>query len=171
MNKSGFSLIELIIVIAILALFSSGVMIWFFGYQREAELGAAAKTIVNTLRDAQSRSINGQDFKSWGVYFDNLNNKFVLFRNDGGGFASSAMKEENYLSSFVKIGNICLPEATRGVCLNGGGKEIIFNLPKGDTSQYGTFGGNTTAIRIELANSGNIFKDIIVTPLGKIDWQ
>jgi len=171
MNKKGFSLIELLMVIAILAILSSGVVIWFLGYQREAELGSTAKTIVNTLRDAQSRSINGKDFKSWGVYFDNLNNKFVLFRNDGGGFAGATVKEENYLSSFVKISTICQTEAARGVCLNGDGKEIIFNLPKGDTGQYGTFNGNNTAIRIELASSGDVFKDIIVTPLGKINWQ
>lgn len=125
------------------------------GYQRQADLDSTAKMAVDALRDAQSRSASGKDFKRWGVYFDSAGNKFVLFRDDGTGYGGATIKEENFLSSFARIGNISI---------NGGGQEIIFNNPNGDTSQYGT-------IRIEQANNSANFKDIIVTSLGKIDRQ
>lgn len=179
MNKNGFSLIELMLVMAILAILSSGVAIWFFGYQRQVEIDSVSKMIVDTLRDAQSRSISGKDFKPWGVCFDAIDNKFILFRNDcnnngamdngetgvdcgGGGCFDCdskcngvAVKEENYLSSFVKIGN---------VSLFGGGNKIIFNNLGGGAAQYGT-------VRIEQSNNSSGFKDIIITELGKIDKQ
>ncbi|MDP3057807.1 MAG: type II secretion system protein [bacterium] len=179
MNNRGFSLLELIIVMAILAILSSGAVIWFFGYQGQAEVDSTSKMIVDTLRDAQSRSISGKDFKAWGVCFSAQENKFVLFRNDcnsngamdngetgvdcGGGECFDcdlkcngvAVKEDNYLASFVKIGN---------VSLLGGGNKIIFNNRGSGAAQYGT-------VRIEQTNSSASFKDIIVTSQGKIDRQ
>lgn len=171
MNKfdinSGFSLIELLIVMAIVAIFASGAVIWLIGYQRQAELDSAAKNIINTLRDAQARSTSGKDFKPWGVYFDAAGNKYVLFRNEGGGYGGTGgqvvtAKEENYLSSFVKIG---------AITLTGGGNEIIFNKSLGDTGQYGSANGNNTAVRIEQNGASSNYKNIIITPLGKIEEQ
>lgn len=155
MNNRGFSLIELLLIMAILAILSSGAAIWFFGYQRQVEVNSVSKMIVDTLRDAQSRSISGKDFAKWGVYFDAMGNRFILFRDDGTGYSGAAVKEENYLSSFVKIGNVSLA---------GGGNEIIFNNPGGGTAQYGT-------VRIEQSNDSASFKNVIVTSLGKIDRQ
>jgi prepilin-type N-terminal cleavage/methylation domain-containing protein len=161
-NTRGFSFIELLLSVAILAILSSGVIIWFVEYQRQSELDSAAKTIVDAARDAQSRSMSGKDFKNWGVYFDLAGNKFILFRDEDGGYATATAKEENYLSGFVKIGS---------VTLNGGGSETVFNKPKGDTSQYGTANGNSTAVRLEQANNSNNYKNIIITSLGRIDIQ
>lgn len=162
MNFRGFSLIELMITIAIIAIFASGAVIWFLGYQRQAELDSTAKNIVNTLRDAQARSVSGKDFKSWGVYFDMAGNKYALFRNEGGGYATAAVKEESYLSSYVKIS---------AVTLNGGGNEVIFNKSTGDTAQFGLANGNNTAVKIEQNGTGSSYKNIIASPLGKIDSQ
>lgn len=161
-NSKGFSFIELLLSVAILAILSTSVIIWFMGYQRQSELDSAVKTMVDALRDAQSRSMSGNDFKKWGVYFDSAGNKFILFRDEGGGYATATVKEENYLSSFVKISS---------VTLNGGGNEAIFNKLKGDTSQYGTANGNSTAIKLEQINSSSNYKNIIITPLGRIDIQ
>lgn len=165
-NTSGFSLIEIMITIAIIAIFAAGAMLWFFGYQRQAELDSAVKNIINTLRDAQARSVSGKDFKSWGVYFDAAGNKYVLFRNEGGGYATATVKDENYLSSFVKINMLC---PIKGVCLNGGGSEVIFGKSAGNTAQYGNYDINNTAIRLEQSSMSGNYKDIIITSLGKID--
>lgn len=178
-NCKGFSLLELILVMAILAILSSGAVIWFLGYQRQAEVNSSSKMIVDALRDAQSRSMNGKDFKPWGVCFDAIDNKFVLFRNDcnsngvqdngeigvdcGGGECFDcdlkcngvAVKEENHLSSFIKIGDLSL---------FGGGNKIVFDNIKGSTAQYGT-------VRIEQINDSSGFKNIVITGLGKIDRQ
>lgn len=162
MNFRGFSLIELLITIAIIAVLATGAAIWFFGYQRQAELDSAAKNIINTLREAQARSVSGKDFKAWGVCFDMNNNKFILFRDDGAGCAGAIVKEENYLSSLVKIS---------AITLDGGGSEIIFNRLNGSPFHYGNFGGNNTAIRLELIGASGVYKDIIVALPGRIDSQ
>ncbi len=162
----GFSLIEIMITIAIVALFAAGSVIWLFGYQRQTELDSAVKNMVNTLRDAQARSMSGKDFKAWGVYFDAAGNKYALFRNEGGGYAAATVKEENYLPSFVKINMLC---PIKGVCLNGGGSEVIFNRSTGNTAQYGNYDINSTAIRLEQSGANGNYKDILITPLGKID--
>lgn len=175
----GFSLIELLLVIAILAILSSGVVIWFLGYQRQAEVDSASRSIVETMRNAQARTVSGKDFKNWGVCFSETENKFALFRQDcnkngimdngetgidcGGGGCfdcdlkcnGALVKEENYLSSFVKIGSITL---------NAGGNQLIFNKPNGDTVQYGT-------IRISEKINANNYKDITISPAGKVDSQ
>ncbi|MDF1498117.1 MAG: prepilin-type N-terminal cleavage/methylation domain-containing protein [Patescibacteria group bacterium] len=147
----GFSLIEIIITISILALMSSGTYIWFASYQRQAELDSGAKTIVTSLRDAQSRSISGNDFKEWGIFFDDTNNKFILFRDEGSGYAGASIKEENYLSSFIIFDSTSLA---------GGCNEIIFKKPKGNTNQ-------TCSIKITDTN-GNSFRNISVSSLGLI---
>lgn len=156
-KENGLTLIEIILSLTILAILSSMAFVWFLGYYRQTELDSSAKSMVNILRNAQSNSMSGKDSKNWGVYFDDMNNKLVLFRDEGSGYGDGsgiAVKEENYLSSLIIISSISL---------NGGGKEIIFNSPRGETLQYGI-------IKIEdLKNSS--FKNITVTQLGLISGQ
>lgn len=156
-EENGLTFIEIILSLTILAILSSTAFVWFLDYYRQTELDSSAKSIVNILRKAQSNSTSGKDFKNWGAYFDDANNKLVLFRDEGSGYGNGggiAVKEENYLSSLITISSISL---------NGGGKEIIFNGPRGETLQYGI-------VRIEDSQNGN-FKDITITQLGLIGSQ
>ncbi len=151
-NSRGLSLVEIIFSIAILAVLAITSIIWFMNYQRQTELNSASKTVMDILRDAQFRSISGKDFKKWGVYFDASGEKIVLFCDEGSGYDSAVVKEENYLSGFVKITN---------VSLNGEGKEILFDKIRGETSQYGT-------IKIESGVNSNDSIIITVARLGLI---
>lgn len=158
LNNRGITLIEIILSIAILSVLLSGIFIWFLGYHRKAELDSNSKIIISVLRQAQSNSKSGKDSKEWGVRFDSSNNRFIFFRDEGSGYGNGSgiiVKEESYLSSFVKISDISL---------NGGGDEIIFNKPKGETVQYGT-------IRIEDTNTSGNYLDIIVSSVGLISSQ
>lgn len=148
----GFSLIEIMLSITVLAVLSAFSFVWFTNYQRQTETNSTSKTVVDILRDAQSRSISGRDFKKWGVYFDVSGERIVLFRDEGGGYAGAVVKEENYLSGFAKISD---------VSLNGGGREIIFDKARGETSQYG-------AIKIESKQDANMLATITITRLGLI---
>lgn len=156
-KENGLAFIEIILSLAILAILSSTAFVWFLNYYRQTELDSSAKSMVNIIRKAQSNSTSGKDSKNWGVYFDDANNKLVLFRDEGSGYGDGGgivVKEENYLSSLVIISSISL---------NGDGKEIIFNSPKGETLRYGT-------IKIEDPKNGS-FKNITVTRLGLISVQ
>ena len=152
-NKKGFSLIEIIISISILAIMSSSAFIWFVNYQRQTELDSASKIITSALRDAQSRSISGRDNKKWGVLFDRGNNKFILFRDEGSGYATAIVKEENYLSQFTEIDESSLAE---------GCDEIIFINSKGNTAK-------NCVIKIVDSSNANNFRNISITSVGLID--
>lgn len=148
---SGFSLIEILLTLSILAIISASIFIWFSNYQRQAEMESASKMIVNSLRDARSRSICGKDFMRWGIFFDGANNKFILFRDEGG-YAGATVKEENYLSNYVKFD---------GSSLLGGCNEIIFEKINGATAQ------NCIIKIIDKSDSAN-FIDITITDSGLI---
>ena len=162
-KRSGFTLIELLLAMAILVILSSAAISSLFGYQSKSDLDYSTKTIVDSLRLAQSRSVSGKDFKRWGVYFDDINGKFVIFaeKNEGQGYATAETKEESSLPASLKIDTISL---------NGEGKEIIFNRYQGDTGQYGTYNADNVAIIIKSDSSGNK-NNIIVTPIGRIDSE
>ncbi len=161
-NQSGFSLIEILLVMAILAILSSGAFMWLGGYRNATEVDSASKSIVSALRTAQSFAVSGKDSKNWGVYFDAAGNKFTLFRDEGDGFDGTgpnlvAEKEENFLSSFIKIKSISLAG-------NGISKGAIFSKTKGETAQNGT-------ILIEGTNESNICKKIQIDPSGLVSMQ
>jgi prepilin-type N-terminal cleavage/methylation domain-containing protein len=148
---SGFSLIEILLVISILAIISTSIFMWFSTYQRQTETESASKMIISSLRDAQSRSTSGKDFMKWGVFFDDTSNKFILFRDEGG-YAGASLKEETYLSKYVEFDSDSLM---------GGCNEIIFEKIHGETSQ------NCTIKIVDKSSNAN-FIDITITSSGLI---
>lgn len=158
-KKHGFSLIEIMLSIAIIAVLAVGVSMMLNNYKRSIELDYESKSVVSIIRKAQTYSATGKDEKRWGVYFAS-NNKIILFRDEGGGYATAIYKEEYPLSSSVVIGS---------VSLNGGGNEIIFNGQDGSTAQYGNANGNSTAITLQDSQNSTILVNIIVTELGNTE--
>lgn len=134
-------------VIAILAIIAAGASLEMTGSKRAADLDSSANTIESMLRGAQSKALGGRDSKNWGVSFDSLNNKLVLFSEDG---ISKTTIEENYLSSLVKINESSM---------QGGCNEIIFTKPRGETIRDCT-------IRIEDSQNPGLFSDISIRTTG-----
>lgn len=147
---SGFSLIEILLVISTLAILSTSTFIWFAGYQRQTEVSSAAKKIISSLRDAQSRSISGKDFKKWGVLFEDTNNKFILFSDNEG---VMEITEEFFLSSFITL------ESN----FTAGCDKIIFEKNKGSTTQ-------DCLIRVSDAGNETSFIEITITSFGLISF-
>ncbi len=70
-NLGGFTLLELLIVVAISSVLS-GVGITYYANQRRTKtLETAAQNITGYLRYAQHKSIAQQEGKQWGVHFEN----------------------------------------------------------------------------------------------------
>lgn len=178
----GFSLLELLIVIAVLAILAVAASGSYFGFLRKGELDTAAQQVVAKLREAQGRSQASVDGYAWGVHFDDTNqgtnaNRFVLFRGTcsvttstvchldtecpGGETCQNVQEEVNTLPSNVEI-------PSGGITLNGGGVDVIFSKLTGKTSKDGT-GASDEAIKVQSKGNASQFRWVTVTPLGKID--
>jgi prepilin-type N-terminal cleavage/methylation domain-containing protein len=84
-STKGFTLIEMVVVIAIISfLFAIGIGA-LAGTRDQAKVSAAAEEILSALRDAQNRSVAvqkgdlGDSTKVWGVKVDNTTNQVSLF--------------------------------------------------------------------------------------------
>jgi len=123
--KSGFTVVEFILVvtlIGILALIAAPYGSRFIG---QNELDQRTVEAVDTLRRAQSSSMNGRGGDSWGVHFST--DSFALF------------KGESYNPSDPDNETVELPSriSVSTISLNGGGNDVIFARIFGDTTNYG----------------------------------
>lgn len=147
MTSRGFSLIELLLSIAILAVFVSIVSMSLGGYKKSADLNSSSRIIESLLRSAQSKALSGKESKSWGISFDDTNGKITSLSDDG---TTKLSVEENYLPRTVKFNS---------GSLSGGCNEIIFLRPTGYTIRDCT-------VRIEDATDAGMFKDISIRTSG-----
>jgi len=78
----GFTLVELLIVLGVLAIVSALAIPFIQSFQISSDLYTFSDTIVKTLRRAQSQAIAGQQNSDWGVYFDTGASRFILFKGN-----------------------------------------------------------------------------------------
>ncbi len=140
--SKGFTILELIISITIIALLSAGVGIELVAYQRAVALEGTAKDIVNTLRLARTKAIAGEDGNSpadgrgdsWGVRFSN-GTRQTYAEFFGTAFNSANVTATTTLSSAAVFTN---PSASTN-------KDIIFTK----------ITGTTTPTTITISNTGS----------------
>jgi len=65
----GFSLLEFLIVIGIIAVLALGGTVTYRGVFLERQLDGATQKTVAVLKNAQSRAISGENNSNWGVHF------------------------------------------------------------------------------------------------------
>jgi len=125
----GFSLVELIVVIAILFALGAVAIATFFLLQKNVDLNDNTEEVISILKVAQSQTLASQGDSQYGVYFDNAvwPNRYVLFK--GADFASRDVSSDKvYL----------LPDTVEFYDVNlNGGSEIIFNKLIGSTDNWG----------------------------------
>jgi prepilin-type N-terminal cleavage/methylation domain-containing protein len=83
-RKDGFTIIEIIIVIAIIATISAIMFVTLLGKKGGTDLTTTASQIGAILREAESRSMAQTQGAAWGVYFGNPTNTapfYALFYN------------------------------------------------------------------------------------------
>lgn len=69
MNK-GFTLIEIVLVIAIMAILSSLVLMFSYGIKIRKDLDSTINSLAAVIRNAQQKSITQEDMVRWGVYLE-----------------------------------------------------------------------------------------------------
>ncbi|MBI2100190.1 MAG: prepilin-type N-terminal cleavage/methylation domain-containing protein [Candidatus Vogelbacteria bacterium] len=126
MKQFGFSLIEVLIVGAILVIILKIVFNPFTAFRNQQALKGAVEEVLSTLQQARGQTIASTGDSQYGVHL--AGTQVVLFT----GSVYNAGSATNYvttLSSLVNLGNISLA---------GGGSDIIFQRLTGATSQTGS---------------------------------
>lgn len=145
----GFTIIEIIIVIAIIAvLFGTG-FLRLLDYRQHQTLNSTKQSIVAILRDAQNRSISQESGARWGVHFENppgtANNFYELF--SGASYSQNNVVSRNNLDPEIKF-----IDPADGIT-----KDVIF-LPI--TGKLGAVASTTIALFSDSSVSSTIAIDL-----------
>lgn len=147
--SKGFTLIELIIVMAILAVVGALSVPFIQSFQVSSNLSTHTTTITQTLRRAQQQAIAGQNSSSWGVYFDDGVKMFILFL--GNDFAT---RDQSYdlATDYPEVFTVTTNFAD----------EIYFSIFSGQPSTVGT---------VNVSSLNNETKTISIDSFGLIQIQ
>ena len=123
---TGFTLIETIVVIAVIGMIGTFAIASFTNSRRIRDLTASGQNMLSVLGVAQSHALAGDSSLPWGVRLEP--SRFTLF--SGSSFAGSTMTTVYNLPAGVEIANVTLA---------GGGTDVLFRRLDGRTGNTGTF--------------------------------
>lgn len=149
-TSRGFSLLELLIVIAIIALLAGAGAGFYRNIVKNIEIQSVAKVLAGDLRHMRSKSMIGENGLKWGAHIVNVNGDshyYVLF-STATNYAGGTALATTTLSSGVAFSD---PSA-------GTSKDIIFTK----------ITGTTTPATIVLTSEGST-QTINVTSIGTIN--
>lgn len=124
--KSGFTYIELIVVLAILALLIGIFMSTFITFRKNQALIMDTDTVVGLLRQARNQTLTSKNSASYGVHFTAP--KVTIFT--GPTYSAGATDNQDFALSST--------DTILTISLAGGGSDVVFNRLTGETSQNGT---------------------------------
>ena len=146
---SGFTLIEVLIVAAVLVIIAVAGSGFYTNYNKSIEIDAATQSLVFNLKQARSNSMIGVGSFKWGVHFVNSTADYYEIFSTPTDYssASKVVTSKIYLSNGVTFSNP-ISDAT---------SDIIFNKISGNasTSQVGLVYQDNSRI-INVSTIGNI---------------
>lgn len=121
----GFSLLEILISIAVISVVSVLVVSGFSSFRESAQLNEAQSQILGNLRDARNRTLSSQKNTQYGVHFEA--SRIVLFSGSSYS-AGSSLNEPHLFPPITRISSISF----------GGPIDIVFARLTGAASASGT---------------------------------
>lgn len=122
----GFSALELIIVMAILAILLTSIVPSFVTFRRNSILNTETQELITVINRARLLSVSSKNDQQFGVHFES--GKVVLFQGSTYS-AGVTTNEEHVFNSSLTLSPIVI---------NGGGSEILFEKVTGAASQNAT---------------------------------
>ncbi len=128
---NGFTLVELLIVVAIMVILMSLSIPLFRSFQKETDLVDVSEKIINVLRLAQNKTLASEQDDNWGVFFATSTSphQAILFKGKSFDSRDIAFDEVYQLPSSTEVYQLNL---------NNGGKEIIFDRLTSTTNNFGS---------------------------------
>lgn len=154
--KSGFTLIELLIVIGISVILAAAATPLYGSLQVSSQLNENSSQIIQALRLARERSINGFGNMQHGVFFDidpSGQDSYVLYRG-----ASYATRQTSY-DRAISLDDV-LSFSSSGFSLSGTDIDINFSKTFGRPNNRGT---------LTLTHEVNGSRSVVINFAGKIE--
>lgn len=179
MKKSGFTLIELIVSVAVIALVTGIFLANYNSTNRRTDLTMTAQELVADIRMAQNYSLGlaryglsgstNVPLGGWGVHFDLTNfgnNKYILFADDNG----NKIFESDEANATYGAKETVLPDNIIIVYLSSGNKaDITFLPPDPITNITGSASGYEQVDIVLKDTTTNTTKTIRVNYLGLVE--
>jgi prepilin-type N-terminal cleavage/methylation domain-containing protein len=148
----GFSLLELLIVIAVIAILAGAGAGFYMNYGKSIEIKSISETMLFDLKSAQSKSMIGEGGLKWGVHFVNgVKDYYEIFSTPTNySDVAKIVTSTIYLPNSVSFSSPTLGNST----------DIIFNK----------ISGGTTSSSISLIST-NITMTVSVSTIGNISVQ
>ncbi len=146
-KKRGFTVLEILIVIGILALLSLFMMGFFLDYRKSQGIRQDGELVESLLYKARSDALSSNSAFEYGIHF--ASSSIVTFQ--GSTYVSGATTNQTFsLTPSVTVS---------ALSLTGGAVDIVFNKLTGEASRSGT---------ITLTSTSGVVKVITVYPTGLI---
>ncbi len=125
-SSRGFSLLELLIVIAIIAVLGTVGAGFYRGFVKSVEIQSISKTIAGDLRLVRSKSMIGEGGVKWGAHFVNVSggSQYYELFSTPTNYAGGTVTSTTTLSSGVTFSD---PSS-------GASKDVIFTKISGTTT-------------------------------------
>jgi len=112
-KEKGITLIELIIVIAVLGILSAVAVSGFFYFKKKTGLDAVVQEIISVLKLAQNKTLSSELNSPFGVYIDTSTNphRYVLFKGTNYSQRDNSYDLVYYLPNNMEFYNVNLEES------------------------------------------------------------
>lgn len=184
-KEEGFSLVEMLVAIGILVVFTSLTLAAYPRIRESFALRRAAQEVAIGIRQAQVYSLGSREFGSgvfpdYGVFFDRINSRtsFIVFADtfennniytDG---SDGKVSDFNIQASNI-ISNLCgSDDETGGICTEKDEINIVYRRPYLETILTGWGSGYTDytgRVEIEISSPSGITRTIVVYKGGEIE--
>jgi len=151
LRPSAFSLLETLVVVAIMAAAAAFSVLYAQMDDVRTDLRTQAAVFISYLREIQTDAASGKGNANAGIHLES--DRYVLFH----GAAYNVLDASNFV--------VALPDVMEVTNINlaGGGSDIIFTSPLGETSQSGSLDFSSSSIGQTV--------HITVNSLGSVDYE
>lgn len=159
MQKNGFTLIEIVMIVGIIGVLAAITVAGLISLRNNTDIDGATAQVISALELARSRAEASLNEESYGVHFEaDSYTIFVGTTYD----SAAASNETTNLNNKLEFANISL---------NGGGSDIVFDKLTATTSQSGTLDlrkitDTSNSRTIKVLASGFIGTGGTITPTG-----